>query len=501
MVDEIDEAAALQADIIELRLDFLQDLTEPERTLQSLFSACQAHGLPYIVTYRPNWEGGQYGGGEEERLMVLGLARDLGAPYVDMELKAAPAFTASHGGKAAPAGSRLILSHHDYDGTPDAETLQGILGRMTAAGADVPKIACVATDVADSARMLQLAADSPTPIIALSMGERGLPCRILAPKFGGVLTFGALSAGRESAPGQPTVQQLRQLFRLPQQRASTQVFGIVGKPVSHSRSPALHNAAFEAGGVDAVYVPLLTDDLPRMLAAFGPPAFPASGFNGFSVTIPHKVAALEAADEADEVAAKIGAANTLVRQPDGSLKAYNTDWSAALDAVEAGLGGGERPLAGKRVVVLGAGGTGRAIAFGAQQRGATVLIANRTRAAAEALAEALGEGASAMGLEELAGGGAAGDVLMNTTSVGMAPAADATPVPAAALAGFKLVFDAIYTPLETRLLREAKEAQCKTVSGVEMFVRQAAQQFELFTGQPAPLDVMRAAVLKSLGQR
>jgi 3-dehydroquinate dehydratase/shikimate dehydrogenase len=203
----------------------------------------------------------------------------------------------------------------------------------------------------------------------------------------------------------------------------------------------------------------------------------------------------------DPVAKQIGAVNTLVRQPDGSLKGYNTDYAAAIDAIEDAM---ERKtgtparasLEGKTVVVIGAGGAGRALAFGAKFKGANVVIANRSIDRARALAEACG--GVAVTLEDLANGGVKGDVLANTTSVGMQPNVDDTPAPASALQGYSVVFDAVYTPLETRLLREAKEAGCEIASGLDMFVGQAARQFELFTGKQAQVELMRETVLSSI---
>ena len=317
--------------------------------------------------------------------------------------------------------------------------------RCIDAGADIVKFATMANDISDAHRVLSVLRRAPVPTIALAMGERGQVARLLAPKYGGFLTFGALSQERASAPGQPSLRDLAQLYRLPSQGPATRLFGIVGNPVAHSRSPAIHNAAMSALGYNGVYVPLLVDDMPTFLSTFS-----EADWAGFSVTIPHKEAALQGAASVDPVAAAIGAVNTLVRQPDGSLRGYNTDWSAAIHAIERGLdpdaaplsataaagsasssssnggsggGGGAAasPLAGKRVVVVGAGGAGRALAFGAAVRGASVTIANRNVQRAEELAAQLDPPARACGLEALACGAVVGDVLVNTTSVGMHP--------------------------------------------------------------------------------
>jgi 3-dehydroquinate dehydratase / shikimate dehydrogenase len=332
----------------------------------------------------------------------------------------------------------------------------------------------------------------------LAMAERGQITRILAPKYGGFLTFGALSPERASAPGQPTLAQLRELYRLPTQNSSTRVFGIVGNPVSHSKSPAIHNAAMGDAGFDGVYVRLLVDDMQVLLDSLRD----EWDWAGLSVTIPHKEAALRGAASSDEVAASIGAANTLVRQADGSFKAYNTDWSAAISAIERGMDGSGRsedatssPLRNTTVVVVGAGGAGRALAFGALSRGAEVIVANRTVGKAEELAAALGPGARGVALSAVASGEVSGDVLVNTTSVGMHPKDNETPVPASALGKYKVVFDAVYTPLHTRLLKEAASFGCTIVTGDEMFVGQAADQFRLFTGLEPPVELMRQVVL------
>lgn len=278
------------------------------------------------------------------------------------------------------------------------------------------------------------------------------------------------------------------------QGANTRCYGVIGKPISHSRSPLIHNAALSAAGVDAVYVPLLVDDLAAFL---GSSMVDQLGFDGFSVTIPHKEAALKACKEVDPVAAQIGAVNTLVRLPGGGWKGYNTDWLAAIDTIEQGLGGAGA-LKGKAALVVGAGGAGRALAFGAKQRGAGVLVANRSLDRAQALAAEVG--GQAVPWEDLQQGRCRADVLINTTALGMAPEPDTTPAPAEALkaGGFKLVFDAVYTPLETRLLREAKAAGAATVSGLGMFVGQAEEQYRLFTGKAPPAGVMRETLLAAL---
>eukprot|EP00955_Chlamydomonas_euryale_P080771 363471-Chlamydomonas_euryale.AAC.4 len=287
------------------------------------------------------------------------------------------------------------------------------------------------------------------PTITLSMSEKGQMSRILSNKYGGFLTFAALSPEKASAPGQPTVKELSTLYNFQKQSKATKVFGIIGNPVSHSKSPLIHNTAFQSIGFDGVYVPLLVDDLKTFLDAFSDPVW---GFQGFSVTIPHKEAALKLAKSVDPVAAQIGAVNTLVRQPDGTFKGYNTDSSAAVGAIERALvAAGKGDLKGKTFLVLGAGGAGKALAVGAAFRGAKVLIANRSRERAENLAKAMGGDVQVVDWASVGSGGVSADVLANSTSLGMAPGVDVSPVQTAAVKNFGLVFDCVYTPVRSNM--------------------------------------------------
>ncbi|CAI5471588.1 unnamed protein product [Closterium sp. Yama58-4] len=517
MREQMAQAKAVGADTAELRVDHLTEF-DPSVDLPALLNdRC----LPVIVTCRPTWEGGKYADADEEkRQQVLAMAMDMGAEFIDVELQVASDFIQKHVAprRAAAAGdgvtaTRVIVSSHNYSVTPPLEELRALVARIEAAGADIVKFATTATDITDNARVFQILKEAQRPTIALVMGPKGLISRLLAPKFNAFLTFGAITPGAESAPGQPTVAELAGTYRLAGVGPATQVFGLVGNPVAHSKGPVLHNAALRHVGYDGVYVPFLVDEVPEFLKAFNDP-----DFKGFSVTIPHKLAALECCQDVEPLAKSIGAANTIIRGEGGRLKGYNTDCMAAIEAIEDGLrqaeGGSSAeasssPLAGRLFVVVGAGGAGRALAFGAKAKGADVIITNRSYGKAEALAAAVGgtavplpsgsgDGDVAAGGDELAAllremqrGRSGRAVLANTTSVGMHPHVDDSPVSKAVLQECSLVFDAVYTPMETRLLKEAKQAGATTVSGMEMFVGQAARQFELFTGKPAPVSLMR----------
>lgn len=267
---------------------------------------------------------------------------------------------------------------------------------------------------------------------------------------------------------------------------STELYGIIGNPVTHSLSPAMHNAAFRALGMNKVYVPFPAGNVEWVIRGLH-----AAGVKGLSVTIPHKQAVLPYLTEVDPVAAKIGAVNTLVRGEHG-FTGYNTDWLGANQAL-----GQVMALKGKRMLLLGAGGSARAIGFGLLEAGATVLLASRTAEKGRALAEILG--CTWFPLAELSQLSA--DALINATSVGMVPGIENTLVSADKLDNFPVVMDIVYAPLATRLLREAEAAGCQVVDGLAMLLYQGVAQFELWTGRPAPVEVMRQSLLAWLAGR
>ncbi|KAK6913821.1 SDH, C-terminal [Dillenia turbinata] len=488
MINDMIKAKEYGADLVEIRLDGFKNF-DAQQDIQILIKKCP---LPTLFTYRPKWEGGLYEGDEKKRLDVLRLAMESGADYVDVELQVADEFNNSIYGKK-PENFKVIVSSHNYQNTPSIEDLGNLVARIQATGADIVKIATTALDVTDVARMFQITVHSQVPIIGLVMGERGLISRVLCPKFGGYLTFGTLEVGKVSAPGQPTLKDLVNLFNFRQIGPDTKVFGIIGKPVAHSKSPLLYNEAFKSVGFKAVFVHFLVDDLANFLRTYS-----SSDFAGFSCTIPHKESAVECCDEVDPVAKAIGAVNSMTRSPiDGKLHGYNTDYKGAISAIEDALrgpnhihGASGSPLAGRLFVVIGAGGAGKALAYGAKEKGARVVIANRTYDRARELANSVG--GDALSLAELENFHPENDmILANTTSIGMQPKIDETPIAKEALGHYSLVFDAVYTPKITRLLREAEESGATVVSGLEMFIRQAYEQYERFTGLPAPKELFR----------
>lgn len=266
--------------------------------------------------------------------------------------------------------------------------------------------------------------------------------------------------------------------------ARTEIYGIIGDPVEHSRSPIIHNSGFKALGLNCVYLAFPVKDVLAALSGLR-----GLGIKGVSVTIPHKESVIPLLDQVDPVAAKIGAVNTIVNNH-GDLKGYNTDWVGANRALE-----DETDLKGKDVLLLGAGGSARALGFGLNEAGARPILCSRSPDKGQALAAELG--CSWKPLAEV--GDIEADILINATSVGMSPASNASPVARYILGKFSVVMDIVYSPLETRLLREAEEAGCRTINGLAMLLYQGIAQFEMWTGRQAPLEVMRDKLLSGQG--
>lgn len=485
---ELAEAVRAGATAVELRLDYLRPLPSPAY-LKTLLAGCP---VPSIATCRPVRQGGLYDGPEDQRLKVLQAAAEAGATWLDIELDV------PQRGTAFAKGPLLLRSYHDFQGVPrDLDAIRGSLEAVDSAA--TKKVAFAARGPEDALKAMDFLRASRQPAIALAMGEAGVLSRILARKFGAMGTFAALRPGSESAPGQPTIEEFKNLYRWDSMDAATKVFGVIGCPVAHSMSPAIHNAAFAAAGMNAVYVPLRIepgrDNFFHFLDALL--QRPWMDWRGLSVTIPHKENALEYVGQAncDDLARKIGAVNTITVSPGGELRGDNTDYAAALDALCGAMGIAREALAGRTAAVLGAGGAARAIVAALRHYQADVTIYNRTVSRAEALA---GEfGAKAAGLDAL--NRVEGEIIINCTPVGMHPKVDASPlenIPP----GVKAAFDTIYNPIETKLLRQARAAGAVALSGLEMFLLQGVKQFEIWTGKQAPRDVMRETVVKCLGK-
>jgi 3-dehydroquinate dehydratase/shikimate dehydrogenase len=472
------------ADAVELRLDCLKS-APGEADLRGLLENA---GAETIATIRPVRQGGYYEGDESLRLRTLQLAERLGATFVDVEddvpLKYWPR-------------AQVIVSHHDFSGVP--KNLSRIVRRLENTPAAVVKVAFAAGGPEHALRALDVVRACRKPAMALAMGEPGVMSRILAKKFGAFGTFASLSRGAESAPGQPTLAEMQDLYRWDDITPKTLVYGVVGCPVGHSMSPAIHNASLKAAKLDAVYVPLLVESGKKPFDRFLDAVLACrwAAVRGLSVTIPHKENALAyvGAERCDELCRTIGAINTIDIGPRGSLRGFNTDYAAAIDAVCDAMGIRREKLSGKGVAVLGAGGAARSLTAALRHYGADVTIYNRTLQRGRRLAREF-----ACRAESLAAAPAmTAEILINCTSIGMHPNVDDCPV-AKIPPSVKVVFDTIYNPVRTKLLQRADAAGRLCVTGVEMFVNQAVAQFEAWTHKKAPRDVMRRVFLKRLGK-
>lgn len=425
-------------------------------------------GCDLVATCRAAWEGGGFRGTEEERRAVLERAAASGAWAVDVEARAAWR-------PARPAGVKLVLSHHDFEGVPAGAG--DLARRMLAEGADVAKLAATPRSGRELAELMALQRELGGRAVVVAMGELGAASRILAARFGAPWTYAAAEGGGTTAPGQWGERELRDVFRYGRIGPATRAYCVAGDPVAHSKSPWLFNRAFAKAGMDAVYVPALAreGELFETLAALD--------VAGASVTIPHKVDAFRGATP-DAAARRAGAANTLTRRGKG-WDATNTDAAGFLESLEHGLG---RPARGLRAVVLGAGGAARAI-LAALSGPNTVFLAGRNAVKTAALAREF----DATPVPWDGPRGIAFDLLVNTTSVGMDPDAAQSPFPKAHLPPAAAVYDCVYTPRETRLLREAREAGCRAISGIGMFAAQARRQWAAWFGEEGKAAFEEAA--------
>ena len=530
---------------VELRLDWLRDDGERERFLAWLArqtgragiasrsktaSRAKARPLPkrdrrlrgavFIATCRTREGGGRLRGGVDAEMRWLARAREAGCQWCDVEVESlrglstqtvrvrATQAAKDRYGNAVPlrrgadgAGSqvwlppRVLLSLHDFQRTPawigrnKKQIAEGFLAalrttrRKLQGHASAFKIAAQARTIADSVRILR-AARGASDRVAVPMGEIGLPARILALRAGSALAYAPV--GEATAPGQVSLSELKHLYRAHELNRRTRVYGVIGNPVGHSLSPLMHNTAFIARGVNAVYVPFLVKDLRDFLSFVK--AAPEFRVKGFSVTLPHKKIILRHLDDCEPLAAEIGAVNTVVVRGDGSLYGCNTDYVGVLRAIQR-----EFRIAGSRVLIFGAGGAARAVAFALARAGAAVGICARREKAARELARAVeGEVVPRRGLRK-----EFFDVIVNATPVGMYPHSEISPLQGREL-HCRVVMDLIYRPERTTLLKVAASKGIATVSGVDMFVAQGVAQWELWVGRRAPEAAMRHAVVSAL---
>ncbi|MCG6928420.1 MAG: shikimate dehydrogenase [Acidobacteria bacterium] len=471
-------ALAPRADLFEIRADFLGDLDLP--------ALLRARSKPLLFTCRPESEGGRWPDSDPEgRRRRLREAAESEIDLVDVELRAGFDDVV-----AARAGRGLVVSFHDLAGVPG--DLEELRAEMAGLGADVVKIVGTPRSVTDLGRLMAFARGHSAGgggrwrgLVALAMGPLGVASRILGGRHGAPFTYAAPVEGREAAPGQLPAETLADGYRVRSIGAETRVYGILGVDILRSLSPAIHNRAFAERGLDAVYVPLQAESLPAFLEAL-----PDLGLSGFSVTRPWKSDILPylASDHVEPSAGKAGSVNTVVVR-DGRLVGSSTDGDGVLGPLRHHL-----VVTDRSVTIVGAGGAARAAALALVGVGARVrVLARRPQQSAAVGADV---GCAHGPLDALSD--EPWDVLINATPVGSGARPGEMPIPEASLRPGTVVFDMVYEPRETPLLRAARSAGCRTIDGVEMLVAQAVGQFEAWTGVPAPVEAMTEAALGAL---
>jgi 3-dehydroquinate dehydratase/shikimate dehydrogenase len=451
------------AEMVELRLDTVSD--------PSAAAALAGRRKPVIVTCRSKAQGGHFKGSEEERHAILAEAITLGAEFVDVEWSGGCADLLTRTG-----GSRIVLSHHDFNGIP--HDLEQIARAMLSSGAEVVKLAVKTSRLSDNIRLREISKGTRAPMSLIGMGDAGIPSRVLASWMGSCWTY----AGDGVAPGQINVARMQGEFGFRGIGARTNVYGLLGNPVAHSVSPAMHNAAFRATHRDAVYLPLAAADFDDFLTFAD-----AFELKGASVTAPFKVDAFERAYECDPVSRRIQAVNTL-RRDGRKWLGCNTDVTGFLAPLESALA-----PRGARATVLGAGGAARSVAVALASAGMRATICARRADQAQSVAALTGAETAPWPPDP-----ASWDLLVNATPVGTAPDSDATPLPGYPFQADKLVYDLVYNPPLTRLLKDAALGGCRTLGGLDMLIAQAQAQFEWWTGQRPADRVMRDAALARL---
>ena len=465
---------------VELRLDWLSNDAEIDRFLRRLEArrlVRASAGPTLIATCRRREAGGRYPGTIAKQLVHLADAIRAGCAWYDLEVETARQCPAELIEVLLGEG-RQLRSAHFFERMP--RNLAHVAGELRRGRPDAIKIAAQCNSLEESRKLLDFARRQRDTVV-IPMGDVALPARILALRARDSFAYAPVE--NATAPGQVSLADMKDIYRAGRLGPRTSVYGVIGNPVGHSLSPAMQNAGFAARRMNAVYLPFLVRNLRDFLDSIDP-----LGIRGFSVTLPHKEKIVRHLDGCDLLAERIGAVNTAVVRPGGKLYGYNTDYVGVLQALEKRI-----PLRGSRVLIVGAGGAARAVAFALVQAGGVVCVTARRPARAKALARAAG--GEAIPRNRLHG--EFFDAIVNATPVGMYPAIGAAPLEAHEL-NCRLVFDTIYRPRATKLLQLAAKRGIETVSGVEMFVAQGSAQWEIWTGERAPVEAMQCAVVRTL---
>jgi 3-dehydroquinate dehydratase/shikimate dehydrogenase len=475
-------AVVKETPFLEFRLDYLEKPLLALPKLKHFFEDNTA--ATGIATCRRTANGGKFSGTVAAEMEILSKAAGSGFHLVDLELESAEALKKGELQKLRDTGVALIISHHDFNATKD---LDGIYERIAPFQPDFVKIVPTAKSLTDNVtliRFLERMTDHSN-IIGICMGDAGIISRVLGLRAGSAFTFAAATPGEETGPGQIAARTLFDTYRIDQVDAATKVYGVAGNPIKSSLSPVMMNTAFQRETVNAVYLALQTHKITDLLKLVH-----EIPLQGLSVTMPHKQEIMAHLEKTDPLSAKIGACNTVLRAQDGKLYGFNTDVAGIVGPLEKRMS-----LRGAKALVLGAGGAARAAVFGLRDKGADVFILNRTAETAQKLAKQSGSKT----IKKEAVAKTPFDVIINATPIGMAGQKGAQLLEGKDL-NTKLVFDLVYNPLETPLIRLARQQNIPIITGVEMFVQQGARQFEIWTGKPAPEEEMLRVVIHALRQ-
>ena len=463
-------------DYVELRVDLLD-----QRELDSIRHFPEMCDLPVICTIRRQRDGGRYIQSETDRMQLFQSVTDAGFSYVDLELdfgETHPATADTLLSSFRANGTKVIRSYHDFEGVP--EDLDGLYAQLSGNPEEIPKIAVYPKCFSDAVRLYDAARSwRDGPKIVLGMGTFGFFTRILAEKLGSLFTFTS-PAGESAAPGHIDPETLTRVYRYRSIRRSTRILAVIADPVMHSRSPWIHNPALDACDLDAVYIPIHVDNPDYFFDTWD-----RLDIDGISVTIPHKERVIPLLASTDDAVKAIGSCNTVIRGDDG-FRGSNTDVPGFIASIRGIFSDDMFP---GRAVVIGAGGTSRAIIFALRNSGVEVLIVNRTVEKARTLAEEYSCEWAPLSIEAESRLRAYSELIVQTTSAGMPPQAEIDPLEFYEFSGSEAVYDVVYTPSKTKFLERAEAAGCRVMNGWQMLLEQAYLQFFSFTGKEYPRSV------------
>ncbi|HMG02618.1 MAG TPA: shikimate dehydrogenase [Edaphobacter sp.] len=473
-------AVVKETPFLEFRLDYLEKPLAALPKFKQFFTDNTA--ATGVATCRRTANGGKFSGNLAAEMEILVKAAGAGFHIVDLELESVEALKKGELQKLRETGVALIVSHHDFSATKD---LDKIYERIEPFQPDFVKIVPTAKTLTDNVTLIRFLErmNERANIIGICMGDAGIISRVLGLRAGSTFTFAAATPGEETGPGQIAARTLIETYRIDQVDAATKVYGVAGNPIKSSLSPIMMNTAFRRETVNAVYLALQAakvSDLLKLVQEIP--------IQGLSITMPHKQEIMQYLENTDPLSAKIGACNTVLRAQDGKLYGFNTDVAGIVGPLEKRIS-----LRGAKALVLGAGGAARAAVFGLRDKGAEVFILNRTPETAQKLARQ--SGSKTIKKDALAK--TSFDAIINATPIGMA-GQKGSPLLEAKDLNTKLVFDLVYNPLETPLIRLARQQGIGFITGIEMFVQQGARQFEIWTGKPAPEEEMLRVVIHAL---